>query len=161
DVEALRQSFEALIRRHAALRTIFQSRDGQPIAVVLPADTFVLPVEDLSIFAPDDRPAIVRERQTFNAQQPFQLDEAPPFRVRLLRLDETHHVLLVALHHIVIDGWSEVVMMRELTDTYEAVTAGRRVAAEELPVQYADYAAWQRAWLQGDVLDRQIDYWRT
>jgi amino acid adenylation domain-containing protein len=161
DVEALRRSLDAVIGRHAALRTIFPSRDGQPIAIVRPAEPFVVPVEDLSELPAGDRDAIVRERQASEARRPFHLDEAPPIRARLLRLDATHHVLLVALHHIVVDGWSEVLLLRELTAGYEAAVTHRRAVVEDLPVQYGDYAAWQRAWLQGDVLERQIAYWRT
>jgi len=93
-------------------------------------------------------------------RQPFDLARGPLLRVTLLRLNKTEHVLLLTIHHIISDGWSIGVFNRELAVLYEAFSAGKPSPLPELPIQYADYAAWQRQWLQGAVLEAQLDYWR-
>ncbi len=165
DVDALTRSLDAIVRRHDALRTTFHARDGQPVAFVQPPfvrpGALRLPLADLSRIAVADRDAAVRAEATLEARRPFHLDVDLPIRGRLLRLDAEDHVLLLALHHIAADGWSIAVLLRELAECYDAATTGRDVILPELPVQYADYAAWQRTWLDGDASERQIAYWRT
>src|SRR6185295_17863208 len=94
------------------------------------------------------------------ARRPFDLEQGPLLRARLLRLSEEEHVLLVTMHHIVSDGWSMGVLVKEVAALYSAFSTGQAATLEELPVQYADYAVWQREWLQGEVLERQLSYWR-
>ena len=108
-----------------------------------------------------EREAAVRELAGREAAQPFDLSRGPLLRVKLVRLSEQEHVLLLTMHHIVSDGWSMGVLIREVSELYSAYASGREPQLEELPIQYADYASWQREWLQGDVLDEQVEYWRT
>src|SRR5262249_21816179 len=119
-----------------------------------------LAVVDLTALAEEARSGESRRRAAEEAQTPFDLAAGPLVRATLLRLDALEHVLLLTMHHIVSDGWSRGVVMRELAALYRAFTAGSPSPLPELSVQYADYAAWQRAWLQGEVLDRQLAYWR-
>ena len=160
DQEALRRAFGEIVRRHEALRTTFTSRDGQPRQVIHPADRWVLPVEDLSQLAASEREDEAQRRSLQEGQRPFDLSRQLPLRTMLLRLDEQDHVLLIMLHHIVSDGWSLGVLVRELTSLYTAFTEGRPSPLAELPVQYADFARWQRNWLQGDLLEQELSYWR-
>jgi amino acid adenylation domain-containing protein len=153
DVEALRRAFEALLARHEVLRTRYPEVDGQPVQDVLPPPRFVLPVDDVA----EEQ---VRERAAADARTPFDLREALPVRARLLRIAPERHVLLLNVHHIAADGWSWGVMMRELTLRYRAFVGGGEAALAELPVQYADYALWQRAWLNGDAVQRERAFWR-
>ncbi|MGH9346279.1 MAG: amino acid adenylation domain-containing protein [Vicinamibacterales bacterium] len=161
DVEALRQSFETVVCRHSALRTTFHSRDGQPIAIVQPPAAFRLQVDDLTGIPDGERQIAMRRQVAAEARRPVRLDESPLIRARLLRVGATHHVLLAMLHHIVADGWSVAILLRELGACYRAARMGGHAALEALPIQYSDYAAWQRTWLQNEVLERQVAYWRT
>jgi acyl carrier protein len=172
--EALLHSLEEIVRRHEALRTIFPNRDGEPVQVISEAETLEIDRIDLSGLAADERKAKARELATAEAQTPFDLNRGPLLRVKLLRLgrtggvateghpyNEEEHVLLVTMHHIISDGWSMGVLIRELTLLYEAYSRGAKSPLEELPIQYADYAVWQRNWLQGAVLEAQMNYWRA
>jgi amino acid adenylation domain-containing protein len=154
DVEALRRAFGALIERQEVLRTRYAEVDGQPVQDVLPPAPFLFPVEDVS-------EAQVHERRMDDARAPFDLREGPPIRARLLRIAPERHVLLLNVHHIAADGWAWGVMMRELTLLYRAFARGEQPALAELPVQYADYAVWQRAWLHGEQMERQLAFWRA
>ncbi|HEX2207305.1 MAG TPA: amino acid adenylation domain-containing protein [Longimicrobium sp.] len=153
DAEALRRAFEALVARHEVLRTRYPEIDGQPVQDVLPPTPFILPVEDVA----DEE---VRERMEVDARAPFDLRAAAPFRARLLRIAPERHVLLLNVHHIAADGWSWGVMMRELTLLYRAFARGEQEALAEPPVQYADFALWQRGWLNGDAIQRERAFWR-
>ncbi|HEX5872256.1 MAG TPA: amino acid adenylation domain-containing protein, partial [Longimicrobium sp.] len=154
DVEALRRAFEALLARHEVLRTRYPEVDGQPVQDVLPPPRFVLPVDDVT----EDE---VQARMAADARAPFDLREDLPVRARLLRIAPERHVLLLTVHHIAADGWSWGVMMRELTLLYRAFAHGQPAPLAELPVQYADYAVWQRAWLHGGQMERQLAFWRA
>ncbi|NBD09133.1 non-ribosomal peptide synthetase [Corallococcus silvisoli] len=153
EVEILEQSLQALVDRHESLRTVFPG-EGVPVQHVVPR----LPVSlrRVEALSRDAAEALLRQE----AVTPFDLAEGPLFRALLVREDARHHVLLLNLHHIVSDGWSLGVMYRELSAEYQARHAGRPSSLAPLPVQYADYAAWQRQWLQGDVLQRQLDFWK-
>ncbi|HEY0016531.1 MAG TPA: condensation domain-containing protein, partial [Longimicrobium sp.] len=153
-VEALRRAFQALIERHEVLRTRYAEVDGQPVQDVLPPPQFALPVEDAA-------EAQVQARMLDDARAPFDLREGPPIRARLLRIAPERHVLLLNVHHIAADGWSWGVMLRELTLLYRAFARGEAAPLAELPVQYADYAVWQRAWLHGAQMERQLAFWRA
>ncbi|HEY0606556.1 MAG TPA: amino acid adenylation domain-containing protein, partial [Herpetosiphonaceae bacterium] len=162
NVAALEHGLNALIRRHESLRTIFGEDDGQPIQIILPQLTVPLPLIDLSQLPEPERQVIVREQALAEARQPFDLTRAPLLRWRLLRLASTEHVLILTLHHSICDGWSMGVLFGDLHALYEQALAGQpdMSALPPLPIQYADYAIWQRAWLSGDVLEQQLSYWR-
>ncbi|MFP2929328.1 amino acid adenylation domain-containing protein, partial [Pyxidicoccus sp. 3LG] len=160
DTGALERAFSELVRRHQSLRTTFQAQEGGPVQLISPSGTSRLEVEDLGHL-----PAPAREVEALRlvkeeARKPFDLVNGPLLRTRLVRLSEREHLLLVTMHHIVADGWSTNVLVREVATLYLAFVAGRPSPLPELPIQYADYAAWQRDWLQGDVLERQLAYWK-
>ncbi|HEU4561344.1 MAG TPA: amino acid adenylation domain-containing protein, partial [Longimicrobium sp.] len=159
DQGALERSLGEIVRRHEALRTVFEEVDGTPAQVIAPFGGFVLPVEDLSALGEADREAAVRRRAGEEAR-PFDLSAGPLFRAALLRLGEEDHVLLLSMHHIVSDGWSMGVLSREFSALYAAYREGRESPLPELGVQYADYAVWQREQLEGEGLERQLAYWR-
>ncbi|MFH8798671.1 non-ribosomal peptide synthase/polyketide synthase [Streptomyces sp. NPDC017936] len=159
DEDALRTALDGLVARHEALRTTFAEQDGQARQLVRPPHRVDLPVDDLTA-APDARAALdaLLERA---AATPFDLAAGPLLRARLARLaDGEHgeHVLVLAVHHIVTDGWSLGVLGRDLGELYAAAHEGRRPELPELPVRYADHAAWQRA--RTDDVERQLAHWR-
>jgi amino acid adenylation domain-containing protein len=160
DEAALERSLGEIVRRHEALRTVFAEVDGSPVQVVAPFGGFALPVEELSGLSEADCEAAVRRRAREEARRVFDLSAGPLFRAALLRLGSEDHVLLLSMHHIVSDGWSMEVLFRELSVLYEAYREGEESPLPELGVQYADHAAWQREHLRGEVLDRQLSYWR-
>jgi amino acid adenylation domain-containing protein len=159
DTAALERALGEIVRRHEALRTTFGEVDGAPVQVVAPFDGFTLPAADLSERSEDYRDEAVR-RATHEAARAFDLAAGPLLRVSLLRLANDEHVLLINLHHIVTDAWSMDVLFRELVTLYGAYASGQESPLPELPVQYADHAVWQREQLQGEVLDRQMAYWK-
>jgi amino acid adenylation domain-containing protein len=161
NLAALERSLLELVGRHEVLRTTFATVNGQPQPVVLAPDQFRLVLTDLRSQSITEREAIARRLATEEARRPFDLSRDLMLRAQLLRLDDQEHWLLWTMHHIASDGWSLDVFERELAALYEAYSAGRPFPLPELPVQYADYAAWQREWLQGEVLDQQLTYWKT
>jgi amino acid adenylation domain-containing protein len=154
DLTALTQSFSEVIRRHESLRTRFGLVNRIPVQIIDEAPEFTLSVLDLSTEA-DARRVAMEE-----SQRPFDLAAGPLLRARVLRLSEQEHMLLCTMHHIISDGWSMEVLTRELTTLYEAYAKGEPSPLPELPIQYADYAHWQREWLQGEVLEQQLNYWK-
>ena len=158
DVEALRRALDELARRHEVLRTTYRAFNGRPAQVVADQATLALTFLDLS--GHPDREAEAERRVSEEVRTGFDLENGPILRASLLRLDEQDHVLLLTIHHIAIDGWSLGVLGHELGALYQAFTGGTPTSLAKLPVQYADYAVWQRAWLQGDVLEQQVAYWR-
>jgi hypothetical protein len=160
DVGVLERSFNEIIRRHEALRTTFKSVDGVPYQSVAPSATIALRRVNLG-----DRPASEREaemRRVIVAEEraPFDLERGPLFRAVLVKLNETEHRLSMTLHHIVTDRWSFSLLWRELTVLYEAFAGGRLSPLPELPIQFADFAVWQREKLQGEALESRLAYWR-
>src|SRR5215813_2755768 len=154
DVGVLAAAVGELVVRHESLRTVFVEVDGQPRQrVVAP---WPVSVEVMEVVGEAGAVEVARRE----ALAPFDLGRGPLLRCRLLRLAERDHVLLVTMHHIVSDGWSWGVFWRELGVVYRALLAGRPSPLDPLPVQYADYAVWQRQWLTGEVLARQLGYWR-
>jgi amino acid adenylation domain-containing protein/non-ribosomal peptide synthase protein (TIGR01720 family) len=161
DAAALARALGEIVRRHESLRTVFSSEAGTPVQIVLPELAVELPVTDLSGLAPAERAAEAVRLSDEESRRPFDFARGPLLRCRLLRLAEEEHLMLLTVHHIVADGWSMGVLVGELSALYEAFAAGGTSPLAELPVQYADFAAWQRATLQGEELERQLDYWRT
>src|SRR6185369_6836566 len=160
DVRVLAASLGEIVRRHEALRTGFAWVDGDPAQVVKPFEGLTLPRVDLTALPASERRPEALRLAGAEAGLPFDLWWDPLLRLTLLTLDPAEHVLLVTMHHIISDGWSMGVVMREMSALYTAFRTGRPSPLPELPVQYADYSAWQRQWLQGDVLESQLAYWR-
>ena len=160
NVAALERSFVALVDRHEGLRTRFEEVAGRPVQVIDGPGGFGLEVEDLSGAADEERAVTAQRRAGAIKAEPFDLARGPLLRATLLKLSAEEHVAVMVMHHIVSDGWSMGVLIRELGALYAAFCAGQPSPLGELPVQYADYALWQRDWLQGDVLARQVKYWK-
>ncbi|MEG4885837.1 amino acid adenylation domain-containing protein [Microcoleus sp. F8-D3] len=160
DLTALERSFQAVIDRHEALRTTFGEVEGRPIQLIIPEPTFALSVIDLQHFPQSQREAEAMRLAAEAAQQPFDLANWPLMRVTLLQLNDTEFILLLTIHHIVADGWSLGVIVREMATLYEAFCTGKPSPLPELPIQYADYAVWQRNWLSGEVLEEKLAYWK-
>lgn len=159
DVEVLNRCLNIVVERHEALRTTFETSQGRPVQIVSPSLTLPLPVDDLGHLPADEREAEARRLAGEEASLPFDLARGPLLRARLLRLGEEEYLLLATLHHIVSDGWSMNVLVREVTALYRSLIDGEQPRLPELPIQYADYAQWQRDWLQGEALARQTQYW--
>jgi amino acid adenylation domain-containing protein len=159
-VPALAATLDEIVRRHAALRASFPSEQGRPALRIAPPGPRPLPGVDLSALPEGLREATLRALATGESLRPFDLDRGPVLRASLVRIAADDHVLLLTMHHIISDGWSIGVLIRELTAIYGAFAEGRAHGLPELPVQYHDYAAWQRRWLQGEVLERQLAYWK-
>jgi len=143
------------------LRTTFTVQDGQPFQVITPQLPVSISLVDLSTLPQIDREACILLLAQEEAQKPFDLQQGPLLRASLLRLSTEEHVLLLTLHHIITDGWSQEILLRELMAGYTADLIGTVEQLPPPPVQYADYAVWQRQWLQGPVLEEQINYWKT
>ena len=160
NTQALARSFDEIIRRHEVLRTTFSTQDGQPVQVIAPHLKLQLSHVDLSEFDDGAREAEIERLAIAESLRPFDLSAAPFMRVMLVRMSKEEHVLLLTMHHIISDAWSTGILIRELVTLYMAYSEGRTSPLAKLPVQYADYAAWQREWLSGAELERQLDYWR-
>ncbi|GCF07286.1 non-ribosomal peptide synthetase [Dictyobacter arantiisoli] len=154
NVSALEQTLREIVRRHESLRTRFVSRAGVAYQQIDPIESFVFSI------VPVEQEEQVQSLLEQEAQQPFDLEQGPLFRACLLLLSDREAVLLLTLHHSIADGWSMGVLTHELGQLYPAFVAGQPSPLPELPLQYADYALWQRQWLQGEVLDVQLDYWK-
>jgi amino acid adenylation domain-containing protein len=161
DRAALAWTLSEIVRRHAVLRTRFVTRGNEPVQVVEPATPVPVDVVDLAGL-PDEVREQEAERLAVRLQAlPFDLTRGPLLRASLLRLGPAEHLLLIAIHQIVFDGWSLALLIRELGSLYRAAVEGRPSPLPELPVQYADFARWQRDWLRGEVVKAQLAYWRN
>ena len=160
DAPALRRTLTEVTRRHESLRTTFGERDGVPFQVIAPTSKVPLPLADLSALSPSSREGELLRLATREARRPFDLAKGPLFRATLLRLADHDHGLLLNLHHVVTDGWSQGVLIREMAVLYEALAAGRLSPLPEPPIQYADYAVWQRDRLRGELLEKEVAFWR-
>ncbi len=159
DQDALERSLNCIIGRHESLRTSFPVRDGVPVQVIDVWANASLEVRDLSGVPAEHRDTELRNILLDCVRQPFDLAQGPLIRTQLVRIDDREHVLSLVMHHIVSDGWSLTVLLRELSHAYAAYAAGASPTFNELPVQYADYAMWQREWLEGAVFASQMEYW--
>ncbi|MDQ2926495.1 MAG: condensation domain-containing protein, partial [Acidobacteriota bacterium] len=160
DVAALTRSLNEIVCRHEPLRTWFGTESGGPVQHVDPALELHVKQVDLTQHPAEEREAKALEIAVDEATTPFDLSVAPLLRAVLLKLDAQDHVLLLTMHHIVSDAWSAAIFMDELRALYEGFVKGVRADLPELTLQYADYAAWQRDWLQGDTLETQLAFWR-
>lgn len=160
NIVALEQSFNEIVQRHEILRTAFPAKNGQPVCVIAPTLTLNLPVVDLQELKATEQEAEVLRLATQEAEQPFNLADKPLLRAKLLKLGAAEHVILFVMHHIIFDGWSSGVLIQELTALYEAFSNGKPSPLPELSIQYADFAHWQRQWLQGKTLEAQLSYWQ-
>ena len=161
DVTALEQSLNEIIRRHEALRTTFSTVEGRPLQIIAPSQSVCVEVIDLCSGTEAEREEKSHALAAEEARRPFNLSQGPLLRVKLLRLREKDHILLLTLHHIVSDGWSMGVLYRELSVLYQAFRDSEPSPLPALTLQYADYAAWQREWLRGAELARQLSYWKN
>ncbi|HET8842748.1 MAG TPA: MupA/Atu3671 family FMN-dependent luciferase-like monooxygenase, partial [Ktedonobacteraceae bacterium] len=159
--EILEQSLNAIVQRHEVLRCSFTTASGQPVQIVNSAVTLPLTYIDLSHFERAMRESEVRRRATEEIQKPFDLGTAPLVRVVVLRLDEDEHILLLITHHIISDGWSTGIFVKELAALYTSFLLGSPSPLSALPIQYSDFAIWQRQWLQGERLEHHLAYWKN
>ncbi|MGZ7177564.1 amino acid adenylation domain-containing protein [Burkholderia gladioli] len=159
DLVALERTLNEIVRRHEILRTRFVAIDGTALQQIDPASAFTLDVLDLSALDETEREAAIADLADQEARTPFDLGRDYPLRVRIARAADTEHVVLFTMHHIASDGWSVGVLVEEIVSIYSAYLEGRPSPLPELAIQYADFSAWQRRWLSGEVLERQVDYW--
>ncbi|HEU4329130.1 MAG TPA: amino acid adenylation domain-containing protein [Roseiflexaceae bacterium] len=160
DQDALERSVNALVQRHEALRTTFALQGGEPVQIIQPYAPQPLALIDLQDIPAEQREEAVQRLVREDARRLFDLERGPLFRVTLVRSAPDDHILLVAMHHIICDGWSKSVIVGELTEYYNQAAAGRAPAPAELALQYADYAVWQREWLGSQAVEAQLAYWR-
>lgn len=157
---ALERAFHTIVHRHESLRTCFSAGDdGEPVQRVQSAATFLVAYEDVTELPDAERPRFIGEQLARERSREFDLSADLMIRVRLLRIGDTEHSVAITLHHIASDGWSMSILLKELAALYGAYCAGRENPLSPLPIQYADYAHWQRTWLQGEVLQRSLAYW--
>ncbi|MBG5099721.1 non-ribosomal peptide synthase/polyketide synthase [Pseudomonas aeruginosa] len=160
DRQALERAFASLVQRHETLRTVFPRGADDSLAQAPLQRPLEVAFEDCSGLPEAEQEARLREEAQRESLQPFDLCEGPLLRVRLIRLGEERHVLLLTLHHIVSDGWSMNVLIEEFSRFYSAYATGAEPGLPALPIQYADYALWQRSWLEAGEQERQLEYWR-
>jgi amino acid adenylation domain-containing protein/FkbM family methyltransferase len=160
DVAALERSVNEIVRRHEVLRTTFSARDGLPVQIIWPSLHLRIPVVDVSDRHEKDHEAEAKRLAREAAERPFDLARGPLLRTTLLRLGNEDHVLLLSMHHIVSDGWSVTVFLREITALYDAFSNGRPTPLSNLTSQYSDYVQWQHHELQGEALEKQVTYWK-
>lgn len=160
NISMLEQSLNKIIRRHEVLRTTFPIVDGLPVQVIAPALTLKLPLLSLQELPEAERTAQALHLVTEEIDRPFDLASGPLVRAVLLRLREDEHILVLVIHHIVSDGWSIGILLKELGTFYEALSKGEPSVLPKLPIQYADFAVWQRHWLKEHVLDSLLAYWK-
>ena len=160
NAQALQRTLDAVVVRHEILRTTFVEVSGDPVQRIAKASAVAMYTVDISHLSKSGREAEALRLVKEECGRAFDLTRGPLFRVTLLRLDELEHILLFSMHHIIFDGWSTSVLLREVATIYGAFSCGKPSPLPPLPIQYVDYAVWQRDWLQGETLDRQLSYWR-
>jgi len=160
NLAALEQSVNEIVRRHESLRTTFRMKEGLLAQVIAPNATVAIPLTDLSVFHGAERDEQLESLIDRQVRQPFNLARGPLIRAHLARLEPRRHLLFIAMHHIASDAASMGIFYRELAEFYRGFCTRNIPKLAPLSVQYADYAVWQREWLQGEVLDRQVEYWR-
>jgi amino acid adenylation domain-containing protein len=160
NLEALGQAINEIVRRHESLRTRIEVKESEPVQVIDEWNPRKLDIVDLTRLTREEKEEEARKCAEKDAGTGFDLSREPLLRVKILKLDDEQHLMLFTIHHVVTDGWSRGILIREFAALYHAYSAGEAASLEELPIQYADYAVWQRNWLHGEVLERQLGYWR-
>jgi amino acid adenylation domain-containing protein/non-ribosomal peptide synthase protein (TIGR01720 family) len=160
NIKALEDSLNEIIRRHEALRTTFRASGGRPVQVIAEKISLEMPLIDLSGQPKAERELAAKRLASNEAMRRFDFVKGPLFNAALIRLSEDEHILLLTMHHIITDGWSMSVFTAELATLYKAYCIGEASPLAALPIQYADFAHWQREWLQGEILENQVSYWR-
>ncbi len=161
NLEVLKQSIAQIVARHEILRTTFVEEQGEAFQAIHEQVEIELPLTDLSHLSQDQALEQAKELARRDALQPFDLKQGPLFRIRVVKLAETDHLVLFNLHHIITDGWSMGILIREMATIYNALIEGKTPELPPLPVQYADFALWQQNWLKDDVLQKQITFWKN
>jgi amino acid adenylation domain-containing protein len=161
DIETLHRALETVVRRHASLRTVFDSVGGEARQVVLSDLNVEVPVIDLTTIPETGRETEALRIVSEEGRKPFDLSEGPLLRTLLVRLGAAEYIFLLVMHHIITDGWSISILFRELTRSYAALLRGKDPDLPELPIQYADYADWQREYMDGEELTRQVEHWKS
>ncbi len=161
DVEVLRRSLNEIVRRHEILRTAFVMRQDEPVQVISPALNIEAPLVDLSALAEEPRKVELNRIRDADARQPFDLTHVPLLRCKVFRLSPREHLLFINAHHIIFDGWSADVLLKDLAQIYRAYSAGNPSPLPEMALQYADFSEWQREYLQGEVFQKQLAYWKA
>ena len=159
-IDALHQSLQTIVDRHESLRTTFILHQGQPVQHIASTLTTTLPVVDLRSLPSDQHLEELQRLATAANQENFDITQGPLFRASILRLQDQEYILIWTIHHIISDMWSTGVLVHELSTLYTAYTTASLPLLESLPIQYADFAVWQRQWLTDEVLDQQLAYWR-
>ncbi|NJL51373.1 MAG: non-ribosomal peptide synthetase, partial [Hydrococcus sp. SU_1_0] len=159
-VAELERTLNRIIERHEVLRTTFNLVEEKPVQVIASKLTLALPVIDLRQLEEAERQQEIQRLSIEQSQSPFDLVNGPLLRWTLLQISDREHVLLFNIHHMIFDGWSEGLLVRELSALYQEFTTGKPASLSELPIQYADFAVWQREYLQGEKLESQLSYWK-
>ncbi|NEQ78176.1 MAG: amino acid adenylation domain-containing protein, partial [Okeania sp. SIO2C9] len=160
DYIALQKSLNQIIARHETLRTTFSEINGTPVQIIKPSFELELPKKDLSGLTPSQQTSKLQQLLQQENEQIFNLEVDPPIRAQLFQLGTTEHILQITLHHIASDGWSLTVLPKELSAIYTAILENQPSSLPELPIQYADFAVWQKNYLQGETLQTQLNYWK-
>jgi amino acid adenylation domain-containing protein len=161
DLSAIENSINEIVRRHEILRTTFEVNGGRPVQKINPTEPVKIPVIDLREKPAGERSALAQSLAVEERNRPFDLSKGPMLRTSLIRLEEDEHILLMTLHHIASDGWSTKIFVQELKTLYSSFISGKTSPLDELPIQYADFAVWQRKSLSGKMLDEHLAYWKT
>ena len=160
EVAAFERCVNEIVKRHESLRTSFTTVEDEPVQIIHPSVKAKVSFIDLRGLSPSERDAEMRRLAAEESERPFDLSRAPLIRISLLQLEATSHVTLTTLHHIISDGWSIGVFYREVAALYQGLAKSKAIALPELPIQYPDYAVWQRGHLSGEVLEPQLAYWK-
>ena len=160
DTRVLQQAVNEIVRRHEVLRTTYRMEDGEIWQEIGPAESVLVFWDDLTILDAQERELKTEQLVNEEAQKPFDLAHGPLLRIKVLKLGELEHAVEATMHHIVSDGWSKAIFIREFAALYQAFSQGEVSPLAELPVQYADYVLWQRTLLKGEFLNQQLKYWQ-
>ncbi|MFN6571978.1 amino acid adenylation domain-containing protein [Dendronalium sp. ChiSLP03b] len=155
------QTLNEIVQRHEVLRTTFATMEGKPVQLILPTLNLTLPTINLEELSEVEQEAEVKKLVIQEIQQPFNLTQAPLLRATLLRLSEIEHILIFTMHHIISDGWSMGILIKEVAVLYKAFLKKQLSPLSELPIQYVEFAAWQQQWLKGEILQSQLSYWKN
>ncbi len=161
NIEALRKSLNQIVHRHETLRTTITLKGDEPVQIIVPSLKITIPLIDLSQENPLEREVKAQQIIIEEAREPFDLEQGPLLRTKILRLTSEEHFILLTMHHIISDGWSMRILIREVTKLYQAFVSGDPAPLPPLPIQYTDYTLWQREWLQGEILEKQQHYWKS